>query len=44
MSLDLDAVEETPVWLELNGSPVVTWMCTPAQLDALVVGWLFGEG
>jgi FdhD protein len=42
--MNLDAVEETPVWLELNGSPVVTWMCTPDQLDALVVGWLFGEG
>jgi FdhD protein len=37
-------VEETPVWLELNGVPVVTWMCTPDQLDDLVVGWLFGEG
>jgi FdhD protein len=42
--MDLDAVEETPVWLELNGAPVVTWMCTPDQLDSLVVGWLFGEG
>ena len=43
-STSLDAVEETPVWLELNGTPVVTWMCTPDQLDELVVGWLFGEG
>lgn len=40
----LDAVEETPVWLEVNEVPVVTWMCTPDQLDSLVVGWLFGEG
>ncbi len=40
----LHAVEETPVWLELNGAPVVTWMCSPDQLDDLVVGWLFGEG
>jgi FdhD protein len=40
----LDAVEETPVWLEVNGAPLVTWMCTPDQLDELVVGWLFGEG
>lgn len=38
------AVEETPVWLELNGMPVVTWMCTPDQLEELAVGWLFGEG
>ena len=40
----LDAVEEVPVWLELNGAPVVTWMCTPDQLDDLVIGWLHGEG
>lgn len=39
-----DAVEETPVWLEVNGESAVTWMCTPAQLPELVVGWLFGEG
>lgn len=40
----LDAVEEAPVWLEVNEVPLVTWMCTPDALDALVVGWLFGEG
>lgn len=40
----LDAVEESPVWLEINGTPVVTWMCTPTDLDDLVIGWLFGEG
>jgi FdhD protein len=40
----LDAVEEAPVWLEVNGAPAVTWMCTPEQLDELVVGWLHGEG
>jgi FdhD protein len=39
-----DAVEESPVWLEVNGAPLVTWMCTPDQLDDLVVGWLFSEG
>ena len=44
MSTDLHAVEEVPVWLELNGAPVVTWMCTPDRLDELVIGWLFGEG
>ena len=38
------AVEEAPVWLEVNGLPVVTWMCTPDQLEELAVGWLFGEG
>lgn len=40
----LDAVEEAPVWLELNGAPAVTWMCTPDRLDELVIGWLYGEG
>jgi FdhD protein len=40
----LDAVDEHPVWLEVNDTPVVTWMCTPDRLDDLVVGWLFGEG
>ena len=40
----LDAVEEAPVWLEVNDTPAVTWMCTPDQLDELVVGWLYGEG
>ncbi len=40
----LDAVEETPVWLEVNGESAVTWMCTPHQLPELVIGWLYGEG
>ena len=44
MSTELHAVEEAPVWLELNGAPAVTWMCTPERLDDLVVGWLYGEG
>ncbi|MFQ5549780.1 MAG: formate dehydrogenase accessory sulfurtransferase FdhD [Gemmatimonadales bacterium] len=37
-------VDEVPVWLELNGKPLVTWMCTPEKLEELVVGWLHGEG
>jgi len=41
---DRAAVEETPVWLEVNGRPVVTWMCTPDLLEELAVGWLHGEG
>jgi FdhD protein len=40
----LAAVEETPVWLEVNRKPAVTWMCTPDQLEELAVGWLNGEG
>ena len=38
------AVEEVPVWLEVNGRPVVTWMCTPDLLEELAIGWLHGEG
>jgi FdhD protein len=38
------AVEEVPVWLEVNGVAAVTWMCTPDQLEELAIGWLAGEG
>lgn len=41
---ELAAVEETPVWLEVNGRAAVTWMCTPELLEELAVGWLHGEG
>lgn len=38
------AVEEVPVWLEINRVPAVTWMCTPELLEELALGWLSGEG
>ena len=41
---DQAAVEEVPVWLEVNGAPLVTWMCTPDLLEELAIGWLAGEG
>ncbi|HEX2220074.1 MAG TPA: formate dehydrogenase accessory sulfurtransferase FdhD [Gemmatimonadales bacterium] len=41
---DTAVVEETAVWLEVNGRPAVTWMCTPDLLEELAVGWLHGEG
>src|SRR5437773_6604984 len=44
MQADSAAVEEVPVWLEVNGEPTVTWMCTPDQLEELAAGWLHGEG
>jgi len=44
IGVGLAAVEETPVWLEVNRRPAVTWMCTPDQLEELAVGWLHGEG
>src|SRR3989442_6556888 len=44
MQADSAMVEEVPVWLEVNGEPMVTWMCTPDLLEELAVGWLHGEG
>jgi FdhD protein len=44
MLADSAAVEETAVWLEVNGEPAVTWMCTPDLLEELATGWLYGEG
>ncbi len=44
MRADSAVVEEWPVWLEVNGAPTVTWMCTPDQLEELATGWLHGEG
>src|SRR5256885_10173644 len=44
MRADSAVAEEWPVWLEVNGEPAVTWMCTPDQLEELAVGWLHGEG
>lgn len=44
MQAESAVVEEWPVWLEVNGEPAVTWMCTPDQLEELAVGWLHGEG
>jgi FdhD protein len=38
------AVEEVAVWLQVNGRPMVTWMCTPDLLEELAIGWLHGEG
>ncbi len=38
------AVDEVPVWLEINRCPAVTWMCTPDLLEELAIGWLAGEG
>jgi len=36
--------DEFPVQLELNGTPVVTLLCTPQDLTELAVGWLYCEG
>lgn len=44
MAAESAIVEEVPVWLEVNGEPAVTWMCTPEMLEEMAVGWLHGEG
>src|SRR5512144_994320 len=41
---ELAAVEEAPVWLEVSGRPVVTWVCGRDLLEELALGWLHGEG
>jgi FdhD protein len=42
--IDADIVTETPVSLTVNGEVWLTFMCTPNQLEALAVGFLFNEG
>lgn len=43
-SVDKDVIEETPITLFINGHEWVTLMCTPVNVDDLVVGFLAGEG
>jgi FdhD protein len=37
-------IRETPVSLTINGEVWLTFMCTPIDLEALAVGFLFNEG
>jgi FdhD protein len=37
-------IVETPVSLTVNGQPWLTFMCTPVDLEALAVGFLYNEG
>ena len=41
---DAHVITETPVSLTVNGEVWLTFMCTPTQLEALAVGFLFNEG
>jgi len=43
-SLDKRVIVETPVSLTVNGQVWLTLMCTPVDLEALAVGFLFNEG
>lgn len=39
-----EIIVETPVTLTVNGEPWVTFMCTPVDLEALMIGFLYNEG
>ncbi len=43
-SFDSETIVETPVSLTVNGEVWVTFMCTPVNLEALAVGFLYNEG
>jgi FdhD protein len=42
--LDSETIVETPVSLTVNGEPWITFMCTPTDLEAMAVGFLYNEG
>lgn len=42
--LDAETIVEMPVSLTINGAAWLTFMCTPVDLEALAVGFLYNEG
>ena len=38
---EMGVISETPVTITVNGEVWLTFMCTPNDLDALAVGFLF---
>lgn len=42
-SLDGETIVETPVSLTVNGQVWLTFMCTPVDLEAMAVGFLYNE-
>ena len=42
--IDTDTIVETPVSLTVNGEVWLTFMCTPVNLEAMAVGFLYNEG
>jgi len=42
-SFDAETIVETPVSLTVNGEVWITFMCTPIELEAMAVGFLFNE-
>lgn len=43
-SRDSETIVETPVSLTVNGQVWLTFMCTPVDLEAMAVGFLYNEG
>lgn len=43
-SFDAETIVEAPVSLTVNAEVWITFMCTPVNLEALAVGFLFNEG
>jgi FdhD protein len=43
-SHDAETIVESPVSLTVNGEVWLTFMCTPVNLEAMSVGFLFNEG
>jgi len=43
-SHDAETIVETPVSLTVNGEVWLTFMCTPVNLEAMAVGFLYNEG
>jgi FdhD protein len=41
---DAETIVESPVSLKVNGEVWLTFMCTPANLEAMSVGFLYNEG
>jgi FdhD protein len=42
--MDGGTIRESPVSLTVNGQVWTTFMCTPVELEALMIGFLFNEG
>jgi FdhD protein len=43
-SVHSETIVETPVSLTVNGEAWITFMCTPTDLEAMAVGFLYDEG
>ncbi len=43
-AIDSETIVETPVSLTVNAEPWITFMCTPIDLEAMAVGFLYNEG